>query len=52
MATLELEKIVKRYETTQVVHGVDLRVEDGEFCVFVGPSGCGKSTLLLSLIHI
>ena len=46
MATLELEKIVKRYEAVQVVHGVDLRVEDGEFCVFVGPSGCGKSTLL------
>jgi len=46
MAMLELEKIVKRYETVQVVHGVDLRIEDGEFCVFVGPSGCGKSTLL------
>ena len=30
----------------QVIHGVDLQVEDGEFCVFVGPSGCGKSTLL------
>ena len=46
MATLELEKIVKRYEAVQVVHGVDLHIEDGEFCVFVGPSGCGKSTLL------
>ena len=46
MATLELEKIVKRYETVQVIHRVDLRIEDGEFCVFVGPSGCGKSTLL------
>jgi lactose/L-arabinose transport system ATP-binding protein len=29
-----------------VIHGVDLTIEDGEFCVFVGPSGCGKSTLL------
>jgi len=46
MATLELDQIVKRYETVQVIHGVDLRIEDGEFCVFVGPSGCGKSTLL------
>jgi multiple sugar transport system ATP-binding protein len=46
MATLELEKVVKRYGETAVIHGVDLRVESGEFCVFVGPSGCGKSTLL------
>jgi multiple sugar transport system ATP-binding protein len=46
MATLELEKVVKRYGETAVIHGVDLKVESGEFCVFVGPSGCGKSTLL------
>jgi multiple sugar transport system ATP-binding protein len=46
MATVELEGIVKRYGEVQVVHGVDLAVADGEFCVFVGPSGCGKSTLL------
>ena len=46
MATLELEKVVKRYGDATVIHGVDLRVESGEFCVFVGPSGCGKSTLL------
>ena len=30
----------------RVIHGVDLDIKDGEFCVFVGPSGCGKSTLL------
>lgn len=46
MAGVELESVVKRYGATQVIHGVDLKVEDGEFCVFVGPSGCGKSTLL------
>jgi multiple sugar transport system ATP-binding protein len=46
MATLELDKAVKRYGEAEIIHGVDLRVEDGEFCVFVGPSGCGKSTLL------
>jgi lactose/L-arabinose transport system ATP-binding protein len=46
MSGLELANVIKRYGEAQVIHGVDLLVEDGEFCVFVGPSGCGKSTLL------
>ena len=46
MTGVTLEKVVKKYGDVQVIHGVDLKVEDGEFCVFVGPSGCGKSTLL------
>ena len=46
MSGLELQQVIKRYGATQVIHGVDLTIEDGEFCVFVGPSGCGKSTLL------
>ncbi|WP_395542525.1 ABC transporter ATP-binding protein [Neotabrizicola sp. sgz301269] len=46
MGALELKGITKRFGVTEVIKGVDLRVEDGEFCVFVGPSGCGKSTLL------
>ena len=46
MSGLQLNNVIKRYGNTQVIHGVDLTVEDGEFCVFVGPSGCGKSTLL------
>ncbi|CTQ48211.1 ABC transporter ATP-binding protein [Jannaschia donghaensis] len=46
MAGVELTKVVKRYGDVQVMHGVDLTVQEGEFCVFVGPSGCGKSTLL------
>jgi len=41
-----LHRVVKRYGSTTVIHGVDLEVKDGEFVVFVGPSGCGKSTLL------
>lgn len=46
MSNVSLNKAVKRYDDIQVIHGVDLQIEPGEFCVFVGPSGCGKSTLL------
>ena len=46
MANLSLKKLVKAYGQTEVLHGIDLDVADGEFVVFVGPSGCGKSTTL------
>ncbi len=46
MATLKLRNVKKRFGSTDVIHGVDLDVADGEFIVIVGPSGCGKSTLL------
>ena len=46
MSGVTLNQVIKRYGDVQVIHGVDLQIEDGEFCVFVGPSGCGKSTLL------
>ena len=46
MSGVTLSNVIKKYGDVQVVHGVDLEIEDGEFCVFVGPSGCGKSTLL------
>jgi multiple sugar transport system ATP-binding protein/alpha-glucoside transport system ATP-binding protein len=46
MASLTIRDVKKSYGDIQVMHGVDLDVEEGEFVVFVGPSGCGKSTLL------
>jgi multiple sugar transport system ATP-binding protein len=46
MASVSIEKVEKAYGTTKVVHGIDVEISDGEFCVLVGPSGCGKSTLL------
>ncbi|QYO76994.1 ABC transporter ATP-binding protein [Devosia salina] len=47
MATsIQLRQIKKAYGDVQVIHGVDLTIEPGDFTVFVGPSGCGKSTLL------
>ena len=46
MAEVSLKSVVKQFGDVKVIHGIDLQIEDGEFCVFVGPSGCGKSTLL------
>ena len=46
MASLTLREMRKNYGEIEVIHGVDLDIDDGEFVVFVGPSGCGKSTLL------
>jgi multiple sugar transport system ATP-binding protein len=45
-ASVVLKGIRKSFGAAEVIKGVDLTIEPGEFCVFVGPSGCGKSTLL------
>lgn len=46
MARIDIRNVSKSYGKTQVVHGVDVAIADGEFVVILGPSGCGKSTLL------
>ncbi|MCJ8139182.1 ABC transporter ATP-binding protein [Falsirhodobacter halotolerans] len=46
MGSITLDRVVKRFGTTEVIPPLDLEIADGEFVVFVGPSGCGKSTLL------
>ena len=46
MSGVTLSNVVKKYGDVQVIHGIDLDIDHGEFCVFVGPSGCGKSTLM------
>jgi multiple sugar transport system ATP-binding protein len=46
MGQVSLKAIRKSYDQTEVIKGIDLEVNQGEFLVFVGPSGCGKSTTL------
>src|SRR5438105_6851415 len=46
MASVGIRDVKKAFGATQVIHGVDITIGDGEFVVLVGPSGCGKSTLL------
>ena len=46
MPEIVLESLVKRYGDVEVLHGIDLQMQDNEFTVLVGPSGCGKSTTL------
>ena len=46
MGSIALKQVTKSFGATNVIPPLDLRIDDGEFVVFVGPSGCGKSTLL------
>lgn len=46
MASVTVENVRKSYVDFEVLHGIDIDIQDGEFVILVGPSGCGKSTLL------
>ena len=50
MALVALRKVVKMFDKTPAVQGIDLDIADREFVVLVGPSGCGKTTTLRALI--
>jgi len=46
MGSVSIKNVRKSYGAVEVIRGVDIQVEDGEFVIFIGPSGSGKSTLL------
>jgi len=46
MASVEIRDVRKAFGSVQIIHGVSVDIQDGEFVILVGPSGCGKSTLL------
>src|SRR6478609_4511388 len=46
MAAIELRDVRKSFQSGDLIHGINLAVDEGAFSFFVGPSGCGKSTLL------
>jgi multiple sugar transport system ATP-binding protein len=46
MGALSIRNVRKSYGTTEILKGINIEIEEGEFLILVGPSGCGKSTLL------
>ncbi|TDO97560.1 ABC transporter ATP-binding protein [Marinomonas balearica] len=49
MANLVIENVKKRYGQNEILKGINISIETGEFLILVGPSGCGKSTLMNSI---
>jgi multiple sugar transport system ATP-binding protein len=46
MSSMTIRNVRKSYNNFEILHGVSMDIQDGEFVILVGPSGCGKSTLL------
>lgn len=49
MANLTIDNVKKSYGKTEILKGINIAIEAGEFLILVGPSGCGKSTLMNSI---
>jgi multiple sugar transport system ATP-binding protein len=49
MSNVRLRNLGVKHGGNEIIRGLDLAVEEGEFLVLLGPSGCGKSTLLHSI---
>lgn len=52
MASIILKDLVKKYDDLEILHGINLTINSGEFIVLVGPSGCGKSTTLRTIVGL
>ena len=46
MDSIEMKNVVKRFDKTEVIKGLNLSIKDGERLILLGSSGCGKSTIL------
>ncbi|MDB5834606.1 MAG: transporter-related protein, partial [Caballeronia sp.] len=46
MGALSIRNVRKSFGAVEILKGIDIEIEEGEFLILVGPSGCGKSTLL------
>ena len=49
---LEIESLEGGYGSVQILYGIDMHVDEGEFVTIIGPNGCGKSTLIKTIFGI
>jgi len=49
---LEVKNLEGGYGSVQILHGIDMHVDEGEFVTVIGPNGCGKSTLIKTIFGI
>lgn len=52
MATVRPRDVRQSFSAAEVINGVGIDIEDGEFVAFVGPSGCGKSKFLRMIARL